>query len=81
MSSTTVNTENSSRIFDGFRKVTGRKTTLTAFRVYKEQYDFLKSKYEGNTSVVIRFILDKLLNGDMPDVDEHLAQLKSEAKN
>ena len=69
------------RVFDGFHRRTGRVSINTAFRIYEEQYKILKRKYEGNASVIIRILLDKFINGELPDVEVQLEKLKKQASD
>lgn len=68
------------RIFDGHYKITGKKTVATAFRIYQEQADKLKQVYDGNTSVLVRMLLDKFFSGELPEVETKLNQQIQEAQ-
>lgn len=68
------------RIFDGHYKTTGKKTVSVGFRLFKEQADRLKLAYDGNTSAVVRMLLEKLFNGELPEVETKLNQQIQEAQ-
>jgi len=66
------------RTFDGFYRTTGKKTKMAGFRIYQEQADKLKSDYEGNTSVLVRLLLEQYFNGELPEVETKYKQLVGE---
>lgn len=63
------------RTFDGYYRKTGKKTKMAGFRIYQEQADKLKLDYAGNTSVLIRLLLEKYFNGELPQVETEYKQL------
>lgn len=63
------------RRFDGWYKTTGQKTIQAGFRIYLEQHKKLKKEYEGNTSALVRLLLEKYFAGEFPEIE---AQFKKE---
>lgn len=66
------------RRFDGWYRTTGAKTIQTGFRIYKSQLERLKLEYEGNTSALVRFLLEKYFAGELPEIE---AQFKKEMES
>lgn len=56
------------RVFDGFNRNTGQKTEVIAARVYSSQKELLENCYTGNTSVLIRLLLQHYFDGKLPDI-------------
>jgi hypothetical protein len=56
------------RVFDGFNKNTGRSTEVIAVRVFSSQKDLLSNCYTGNSSILIRLLLEHYFAGKLPEV-------------
>ena len=58
------------RIFDGHFRKPEKKTVTMTLRVFEDQADIMKEKYEGNSSVIVRLLLDRFLKGLEPEVED-----------
>jgi hypothetical protein len=67
------------RIFDGYRRKTGKKCMTTGFFIFEEQNQILRTRYVGTASIVIRLLLEKFLSGDLPEIEQQLESLKQQS--
>lgn len=51
-----------------YRRPAARRTTLSSFRIYEDQDSNLKDCYDGSSSALIRFLLDKYFGGELPEL-------------
>lgn len=51
-----------------YRRPADRRTTTITFRIYQDQDSKLRENYDGNSSALIRFLLDKYFNGELTAV-------------
>jgi len=66
---------NTKRIFDGYHRNTGRKTTMKTFRIFAEDAKNLSENFAGNSSVVVRAVLEMFFKGELPQVTERIKQI------
>jgi hypothetical protein len=64
------------RIFDGYHRTTGKPGRNAAFYIYQEQHDRLRTQYAGVASIIVRLLLEKFLDGQLPEVEQQLEELK-----
>jgi hypothetical protein len=55
-----------------WRRPADRRTKSVGFRIFKDQDSKLKEKFEGNSSALIRILIDMYFGGELPSVDEKL---------
>lgn len=67
------------RIFDGYRRKTGKKSVSTGFFIFEEQNQILRTQYVGTASIVIRLLLEKFLSGGLPEIEQQLEDLKQQS--
>ena len=68
------------RIYDGHHRKTNRPTIMTSMRIFKDQrVKLIAQGYDGNSSVLIRLLLDKFFADEIPDVREKYQQLLNNA--
>lgn len=53
------------QIYD-WNKPSGNKTEIKGFRIFSYQRERLTKEYDGNTSALVRFLLDKYFNDKLP---------------
>lgn len=53
------------QIFD-WNKPAGNKTEIKGFRIFTYQRERLNQDYNGNTSALVRFLLDKYFDNKIP---------------
>ena len=51
-----------------YRRPADRPTTTLGVRIYKDQVSKLDDCYEGNSSALVRFLLDKYFNNEFPSL-------------
>ena len=64
------------RIFDGYHRKTGKPGRNAAFFIFVDQHEQLRTRYVGMASIVVRLLLEKFLNGELPEIDQQLQELK-----
>jgi len=65
MAGESVQQQTSKQLFD-WNKPAGTKTEIRGFRIFKYQNERLVAEYQGNTSALVRFLLDKYFNDKLP---------------
>lgn len=61
-------TANDLQDIPAYRRPADRRTTTVTFRIYQDQDTKLQECYDGSSSALARFLLDKYFNGELPDV-------------
>lgn len=51
-----------------WRRPAERPTIGLGTRIYKDQLEKLKDCYDGSSAALIRFLLDKYFNGELPEL-------------
>jgi hypothetical protein len=67
------------QVFD-WNNTTGKKTCQAGFRIFAEQKEHLDQEYPGNGSALVRFLLDKYITGELPEMKEQFKQYLLDAK-
>jgi hypothetical protein len=49
-----------------------RRTEIKGFRIYRDQITRLQASFNGNSSKLIRVLLDSFFDGDLPNVEKKL---------
>ena len=63
-----MGTPSANRTYDGFKRNTGQKTEIMPFRIYSSQKELLSNCYTGNSSILIRLLLEHYFAGKLPEV-------------
>lgn len=67
-------------LFDGYYRRPERKIAQTTLKLYEDQFIKLKHDYKGNMSVIVRLLLERFFNGDIPEVEAKFKQMQEAAE-
>jgi hypothetical protein len=67
---------NSNNEIPVYRRPADRRTEHAGFRIYRDQADYLKKNHKGDSSKLIRFLLDSFINKRMESTHHEFERLK-----
>lgn len=67
---------NNPEVVPYYRRPADRRTTIVPFRIYRDQKDNLEANYEGRSSELVRFLLDKYFKNELPEVVKEFHAIK-----